>query len=81
MIIILPRIYATRCLDIDGGLICTRADGHEGRHAATLVGGKVARVWGEDVHVWRRIRSRGRNTIAHIDRALETAQTWDGVAR
>ena len=56
--ITLPPIWALRCLDIDGRLICTRAEGHEGRHAATLVGGKVVRVWGEDVHAETRAQAR-----------------------
>ena len=72
------------CFDIGpGGRPCFRPHGHEGRHANISAFGAVRAVWGEDVHAERRVTSRVTAAFREIPQILriETARTWDGVAR
>ncbi|HUG51351.1 MAG TPA: hypothetical protein VLZ78_10195 [Terrimesophilobacter sp.] len=72
------------CFDIGpGGRPCFRQHGHGGRHATISTFGHVEAVWGEDVLAARRVTSRVTAAFREIPRILriETARTWDGVAR
>ncbi|HJX87811.1 MAG TPA: hypothetical protein VJ277_09660 [Gemmatimonadales bacterium] len=82
------------CFDMVGSHFCWRPQGHEGRHADIGALGDVRAVWGEDVHAETRAEARRNARIRqlHADGTIaaraprktihiETAQTWDGVAR